>query len=321
MGRFIIRRIGAMILTVLVVLVLNFALMHMAPGDPIRILSGLDNPSEEVIQNLRKHYGLDKPWPVQFLSYLGGLVRGDLGRSIINDQPVGEQIKEKVVPTLLLTLTATAVAFLLGTFLGTISATKYRSRLDSALSFIAYVLYAMPAFWLGLMMILLFAGWLKLFPTSGMVSLRVEKQGLAYVLDVLWHLTLPALTLALVQVPVYYRITRASVVQVLKEDFVTTLKATGMPIRKIFTKYALRNAILPTVTILGLQLGYVVTGAALIEIVFAWPGMGRMTLDAVFRRDYPLLMGIYLMISVSVAVAIFLTDLVYGWLDPRIRYS
>lgn len=321
MARFVVRRIGAMILTILVVLVLNFALVHMAPGDPIRILSGMDNPSEEMIQNLRSRYGLDKPWPVQFMDYLGNLARGDLGRSIINDQPVSSQIKQKIMPTLLLTLTATALAFIIGTLLGTLSATRYRSKLDSVLSLIAYVLYAMPAFWLGLMMILLFAGILKLFPTSGMVSLRVEKTGLAYTADLLWHLALPALTLALVQVPVYYRITRASVVQVLKEEFITTLKATGMPIGKIFRKYALRNAILPTVTILGLHLGYVVTGAALVEIVFAWPGMGRMTLEAVFRRDYPLLMGIYLMVSVSVAVAVFLTDLVYGWLDPRIRYS
>jgi peptide/nickel transport system permease protein len=321
MGRFLVRRVGAMTLTILVVLVLNFLLVHMAPGDPIRILSGMDNPSEEAIQNLRHRYGLDKPWPVQFLDYLGNLARGDLGRSIINDEPVGAQIKQKVFPTLLLTVTATALAFVIGTLLGTLSATRYRSKLDSVLSFITYVLYAMPAFWLGLMMILLFAGWLKIFPTSGMVSLRVQKTGAAYAADMAWHLTLPAITLALVQVPVYYRITRASVVQVLKEDFVTTLKATGMPLGKIFRKYALRNAILPTITMLGLQLGYVVTGAALVEIVFAWPGMGRMTLDAVFRRDYPLLMGIYLMISISVAVAIFLTDLVYGWLDPRIRYS
>lgn len=321
MGRFVLRRIGATFLTVLVVLVLNFALIHMAPGDPIRILAGMDNPSEEVIQNLRQRYGLDKPWPVQFMDYLKNLARGDLGRSIINDQPVARQIGQKIGPTLLLTLTATVFAFVIGTVLGTLSATRYRSRLDSVLSFVAYVLYAMPSFWLGLMLILVFASWLKLFPTSGMVSLRVQKTGLAYAADVLWHLFLPALTLALIQIPAYYRITRASVVQVMKEDFITTLRATGMSVGRIFRKYALRNAILPTITILGLQLGYVVTGAALVEIVFAWPGMGRMTLDAVFRRDYPLLMGIYLMVSVSVALAVFLTDLVYGMLDPRIRYS
>jgi len=321
MGRFVLRRLGTMLLTIFVVLFINFALIHLAPGDPIRILSGLDNPSEEMIQNLRERYGLDKPWTIQFLTYLKQLAHGDLGRSIINDQPVGPQIFEKLTATLVLTLTATIAAFVLGTVLGTFSAFHYRSKLDAILSFFAYLFYSMPSFWLGLMLMLVFASWLKILPTSGMVSLREQQQGLGYVLDVVRHLILPSTTLALVYAPVYYRITRASVIQTLDEDFVTTFLATGLSKSQILRKYVLRNAILPTVTMLGLHLGYVVTGAALVEIVFAWPGMGRMMLDAVFRRDYPLLTGIYLMISVSVAIAIFITDIIYSVLDPRIRYS
>lgn len=321
MTRFLLRRLWATTLTIAIVVVLNFALIHAAPGDPIRILAGTDNPNPEMVAALRARYGLDQPWPVQLWAYVKGLLNGDLGRSIAFDKPVAALIGETLGPTLLLTLTATLLAFIAGVALGTLSATRARSRLDGALSFTAYALYAMPAFWLGLMLILVFASGLGWFPTSGMVDVRNPTMGLARALDVARHLALPALTLALVQMPVFYRITRAGVAQVLKEEFVTTLRATGMPMDRIFHRYVLKNALLPAVTMLGLQLGYLVAGAALVEIVFAWPGMGRMTLSAVFRRDYPLLMGIYLVISVSVALASLVTDLIYGWLDPRIRYS
>jgi peptide/nickel transport system permease protein len=177
----------------------------------------------------------------------------------------------------------------------------------------------MPSFWLGLILIVMFSTKLHLFPTTGMHNVREDYHGLRNVLDVLQHLVLPALTLVLVQTPIYYRITRASVAQQQREDYVTTFRATGMGDGRIFRRYALRNAILPTVTVFGLSLGYVVTGAALVEIVFAWPGIGRLTLDAVFQRDYPLLLGIYLIIAITISVAILLTDLVYAALDPRIR--
>lgn len=321
MRRYLARRVLSTLLILLIVVVLNFLLMHLAPGDPARILTGLEQPSPETLQALRERYGLDRPLWVQLGRYLAQVGRGDLGRSIVYDQPVSQLIAERLPATLLLTVTSAVLAFVAGTLAGTFSATRYFSRADLFLSFASYVLYATPSFWLGLMLILVFASWLGWFPTSGMVDPRLAATGLARLLDILRHLILPASTLALVQVPVYYRITRSSVVSVLKEDFVTTLRATGMSESKIFRKYALKNAILPTVTIFGLHMGYVVTGAALVEIVFGWPGMGRLMLGAVFRRDYPLLMGIYLIMSACVAAMILLTDLLYAWLDPRIRYQ
>lgn len=321
MGRYITKRVLTGILTVVVVLVLNFTIIHLAPGDPMRILSGLDNPSPEVVETLRAKYGLDKPFHQQLLSYFGSILRGDLGNSIIYDKPVWSLVSERLGPTLLLTFTSAILAFVTGSLLGTYSATHQGSRSDLALSFITYVLYSMPSFWLGLMLILIFASNLRLLPTSGMVNLRVSATGIMHYLDVALHLILPASTLSLVQIPSYYRITRASVMQVMKEDFVTTFRATGMPENKIFRKYALKNAILPTITVFGLHLAYIITGAALVEIVFAWPGMGRLMLGAIYRRDYPLLMGIYLMMSLSVAVTMVVVDILYAVLDPRIRYT
>lgn len=321
MTTFLVRRLWASALTILVVVVLNFALITAAPGDPVVMMGGLDNPNPDTIAALQARYGLDRPWIARLGTYMSGLAKGDLGRSISFDKPVSGLIAGTLWPTLLLTVTGTIAAFVGGVALGTFSAVRQGSRLDHSLSLVTYALYAMPAFWLGLMLILVFNGWLKWLPTSGMSNVRNPQVGLAHALDVAKHLVLPALTLALVQLPVFFRITRASVAQVLREDFIVSLRAAGLTTGQIFRKYALKNAILPAVTVLGLQLGYVVAGAALIEIVFAWPGMGRMTLNAVFRRDYPLLMGIYLVISVSVAIASLVTDVVYAWLDPRIRYS
>ena len=184
----------------------------------------------------------------------------------------------------------------------------------------AYALGVTP-FWLGLIMILFFASTLHWLPTSGMVNLRSPATGWGHVADVMTHLTLPCATMTLIQIPQYLRITRSSVVQAMQEDYMTTFRAAGMSEGRIFRRYVLKNAILPTLTVFGISLAYVVSGAALVEIVFAWPGMGRLMLNAINRRDYPVLMGIYLMISVAVAVMTMLVDLIYAWLDPRIRLS
>ncbi|MEZ4500834.1 MAG: ABC transporter permease [Thermomicrobiales bacterium] len=228
-------------------------------------------------------------------------------------------IMQRMPATLLLTFSAAVLACLLGAFLGAFGAQRAGKPIDSGLSVGAYALSAVPVFWLGMVLIVIFASRLGWLPTSGMRTARVNYTGWRDVLDVLEHMILPVTTLALVQVPIYYRITRASVLLQQGEEYVTTLRATGMPESRIFRRYALRNAILPTVTVFGLSLGFLFTGAALVEIVFAWPGIGRLTLDAVFRRDYPLLLGIYLMLAIAVSVAVLVTDIVYAFLDPRIR--
>jgi peptide/nickel transport system permease protein len=319
MGAYIGRQLLTIIPTVLLSIVLNFALLHAAPGDPARIYAGMDTATEEQIAAMRHDLGLDQPLPVQFANYVKEIAQGNLGRSLAFRQPVYDLIMDRMPATLLLTLTSAVIAFAGGTLLGAVAARKQDSSTDLGLSFLNYIFFSIPAFWLGLILILIFASKLGWFPTSGMRDVRADYTGFRDWLDVAHHMVLPSLTLILVQLPIFYRITRSSVAQQQREDYVTTFRATGLPESRIFRHYALRNAILPTVTVFGLNLGYVVTGAALVEIIFAWPGIGRLALDAVFRRDYPLLLGIYLMLAVSISIAILVTDVVYALLDPRIR--
>lgn len=321
MSRYIRKRALTGVLIILVSILLNFILIHAAPGDPITILSGQDSPAPEMVAALQAKYGLDKPLSIQFLNYLKNLVKGDLGTSILTNQPVIEMLGERIGPTLLLALTTAVLALVVGTALGIYCARHNGSRIDSLVCSISYVLDSMPSFWLGLMLMLLFASTLKVLPTAGMIDLRAGYTGFAYVLDVLRHLLLPALTLALIRTPYFFRIARSSVIQVMSEDFVTTFRATGMSESRIFNKYVFKNSILPTITVFGITLAYIVTGVSIIEIVFAWPGMGSFMINAIMRRDYPLLMGIYLVLSISVSVTMILIDIVYALLDPRIRYE
>lgn len=321
MARYISRRMLTGLLTVLFCLAFNFALIRLAPGDPIKIMAGIDNPNEEMIEALTEKYGLDKSIPEQFVVYLEQLIHFDLGYSYLNNRPVIEIIKQKIVPSLMLTLTAILCSVVIGTLLGVVAARKNGGLFDRIMCSVAYVFDSLPSFWLGLMMILIFASTLKLFPTSGMYNVRAQYTGGAYVLDVLHHLALPVCTLILVQIPYYFRIARSSVIQVMADDFIITYRAAGMDERKIFFRYVLKNAIIPTVTVFGMSLAFMITGSTLVETVFAWPGIGRVLLDSIYQRDYPVLSGIYLLLSVSVAVMMILVDLVYAWIDPRIRYE
>jgi len=266
-------------------------------------------------------YGLDKPLPVQYAIYLKQVLRGDLGDSIIYHRPVIEMIKEKFIPTVILVLTGAILSLVLGTWMGIRAAQKEGSFQDVVFSGISYIFNAMPSFWLGLMMIILFASVLHLVPSSGMTNTRASYTGLRHVLDVAYHMILPVMALVLLDIPLYFRIAKSSVIQASSEDFVMTLRATGMDEKKIFNKYIFRNAILPTITVFGISLAFLITGVALIEIVFAWPGMGRLVLTAITQRDYPTLMGIYLLMAISIAITMIITDIVYAIADPRIRYQ
>ena len=319
MGQYISRQLASIIPTILLSIVINFVLLHAAPGDPARVMAGRDNPTEEQIAAIRIELGLDRPLPVQFWHYVKELAQGNLGQSIAFKQPVFDLIMDRLPATLLLTLTSALIALVVGTLLGVVAAQKSGKPTDTALSFGNYALFAIPSFWLGLIMIVIFSSSLGWLPTAGMRTVRASYTGWRDVRDVAEHLVLPVATLALVQIPIYFRIARASVMLQQREDYVTTFRATGMPESRVFRRYAMRNALLPTVTVFGLGLGFVFTGAALVEIVFAWPGIGRLTLDAVFRRDYPLLLGVYLVLAVAVSIAVLLTDIVYALLDPRIR--
>ena len=321
MRRYIGKRALTGLLCIAMSLCINFFIIHAAPGDPIRLLAGTDTPSPEMVEALTEKYGLDQDLHIQFIRYVGNLLKGDMGTSIYTNEPVAKEIMDRLLPTILLALTASLTALILGTLLGIFCARHVGSKLDMALGSVSYLFDSTPSFWLGLMLILVFASTLRILPTAGMVDLRASHTGFAYVLDVAKHLILPGLSLSLTLIPYYFRIARSSVIQVMNEDFITTLRATGAPENFIFNRYVFRNAILPTVTIFGIQLAFLITGASIVEIVFSWPGLGSFMMTAISRRDYPLLMGIYLVMSICVAVMMIVVDVLYSVLDPRISHE
>lgn len=321
MRRYIGKRALTGLLCIAMSLCINFFIIHAAPGDPIRLLAGTDSPSPEMVEALTEKYGLDQDLHIQFIRYVGNLLKGDMGTSIYTNEPVAKEIMDRLLPTILLALTASLTALILGTLLGIFCARHVGSKLDMAFGSVSYLFDSTPSFWLGLMLILVFASTLRILPTAGMVDLRASHTGFAYVLDVAKHLILPGLSLSLTLIPYYFRIARSSVIQVMNEDFITTLRATGAPENFIFNRYVFRNAILPTVTIFGIQLAFLITGASIVEIVFSWPGLGSFMMTAISRRDYPLLMGIYLVMSICVAVMMIVVDVLYSVLDPRISHE
>jgi len=321
MFRYVRKRVLTGILSILFCLAFNFALVRLAPGNPIQILAGIDNPNPEMIAALEERHGLNKPIQEQFVIYLSNIFKGDLGFSYLSNRPVMKIISEKAGPSLILTITGAVLAVTIGTTLGVFAAKGNGNKFDQVMCSISYVFDATPSFWLGLMLMLLFASTLKWFPTNGMINVRMRYEGWRKVLDIAYHLILPVTTMVLVQIPYYFRIARSSVIQIMAEDFITTYRAVGMSENKIFLNYVLKNAIIPTITVFGMSLAFMITGAALLETVFSWPGLGRLLLDSIYARDYPVLSGIYLLLSISVAAFMILIDLVYSWVDPRIRYD
>ena len=319
MKRYIGRRALTGILMVLISVCVNFTLVRLAPGDPIKIMAGTDNPNLDQIATMTAKYGLDKSIPEQFVMFVQGILRGDLGFSYLNDEPVLDVILQKLGPTLMLSLTAIIISVIIGTFLGVQAARRTGTWFDRVMCAISYVFDSAPPFWLGMMMMLFFASRLRWFPTSGMVDLRAGYTGFRRILDIAYHLVLPVTTLVLAQIPYYFRIARSSVLQVMSEDFITTFKATGMPRKKIFNKYVFKNAILPTLTVVGMSIAFLLAGSVLLETVFSWPGMGRLLMGSINKRDYPVLTGVYFILSCSVAIMMILVDLVYGMVDPRIK--
>jgi len=303
------------------VFVINFIIIKAAPGDPIRTIMGKETDDPVLKEALMEKWGLNESLPKQFWKQFTNSLKGELGTSIIYNRSLNEMIQSRLGPTILLGIVSALLALIIGTALGIFCARRENSLIDSLFSTVSYTLDAMPSFWLGLMLIILLSTKLGLLPAQGMTDARAGYTGLQYYLDVAVHLVLPVLTLVLITMPGYFRIAKSSIHQVTSEEFIVTLRATGMSEKKIFNKYIFRNAILPTVTMFGITIAFLVTGVSLIEIVFSWPGTGRLTLTAINQRDYPTLMGIYLVMSVSVAVVMVLVDIAYAFLDPRIRYD
>jgi peptide/nickel transport system permease protein len=277
--------------------------------------------SPELMAQLRTQYGLDEPLPVQLGVYLGKVARGDLGYSYFFNLPVTSMIAERVPATLLLVLSSVLLAFFAGTALGVLSSRKPNGWLSQFITVLSLVGFAAPVFWLGIMLVILLASVFPILPVAGMRSIDSTGGGLKDVLDVAHHLVLPTLTLSLVYLAQYSRLARSSMLDVLGSDFIRTARAKGLADRVVLYKHALRNALLPVVTVLGLQFGNVLAGAILVETVFNWPGLGRLAFESVLRRDYPTILGVLLFSSVVVVVMNQLTDLCYRFIDPRIKAS
>ena len=304
----------------LAVVVLNFTLIQAAPGDPATVIAGeMGGASPQILADIRARYGLDKSKGEQLATYVGKVARGDFGYSFYFNQPVTDLILQRLPATLLLVLTSLALSSGIGAVLGILTARRPKSLLSQAISFVAVAGYSAPVFWTGLMLLVLFASVWSVLPVSGMAEVAVPRFGLALVGDVARHLVLPAATLAIVYVAQYSRLAHTSMNDVLRADYIRTARAKGLPERVVILKHAFRNALIPLVTIVGLQFGQVLAGAVLVETVFAWPGLGRLVFDSILRRDYPTLLGVLFFSALIVIGANIATDLLYRVIDPRIR--
>ncbi|AJC73601.1 glutathione ABC transporter permease [Pseudothermotoga hypogea DSM 11164 = NBRC 106472] len=303
MLKFVVRRLLLLIPVVIGVSIVSFSIMHMIPGDPARIIAG-EGATVEDIMSIRIKYGLDRPLIEQYLRFMKGIITNDL-RSIRTERPILTELLPRFANTAQLALVSIIISSVIGVTLGIVSAVKRNSWIDTFSMVFSLVGVSMPIFWLGILLIILFAVTLRWLPSGG-------KGGIE-------HLILPALTLGLATSAIIARMTRASVLEVLNQDYVRTVVAFGLPKRKVIYKYVLRNALIPVVTVIGLQFGYLLGGAVLTESVFGWPGLGRFVVDSIFSRDYIAVQVGIMMIATTFVLVNLLVDLVYALIDPRLR--
>jgi peptide/nickel transport system permease protein len=317
--RYLLRRLGQAVLVLAIVVVLQFFLLHLAPGDIADVIAGEAQAADrEFVERLRRDLGLDQPLPVQLVLYAWRLLSLDFGVSHGMGVPVFDLIIERLPATLLLMVSAIALAFLAGAALGTLAALQAGRWTDLAISVAALLFYATPAFLVGIGLILIFTVQLRWLPMAGMYVIWVDHSWWSLALDVARHLIMPMLSLALFYVAIYARLMRAAMLEVLSLDYVRTAHAKGLRPWRIVWRHAARNALLPMVTMLGLQVGSLLGGAVLVETVFGWPGIGRLAFEGVFRRDVPLVLGILTFSSILVLLVNLAVDLLYTRLDPRI---
>ena len=315
MTYYIVRRILLTVPVVFGVSVIVFLVLHLTPGDPATLMLGSEATPER-LAGLRRELGLDEPLHVQYVHWLGRVVRGDLGRSFTMKEPVLDLALERFKNTLLLTLTGLALSTSVGIAAGVIAAIRQNSWLDRMTTLVALFGVSMPVFWLGIMLILLFAVGLRWFPSAGM---RSSAGGGA--LDVLYHLVLPATAIGVASMGTVARFTRSSMLETIGQDYVRTARAKGLADPTVHLRHALKNALIPVMTIVGLQLGYLLGGAVLTEVIFAWPGLGRLMLEAILARDFPVIQGSVLLIATVFVLVNLVVDLLYAYVDPRIRYQ
>jgi peptide/nickel transport system permease protein len=305
---------------ILAVIVMCFSLVHLAPGDAALVIAGDSGAGDpELIEEIREDLGLDDPYLIQLSRYVGDVASGDLGTSYRFNESVTSLIGDRIWPTILLVTTALVFAIVIGVLVGIFTARRPESPVSHGVTVFSLVGYSMPVFWTGYLLIIAFASNVRWFPVAGMRDVRLEGNRFEEWLDIAHHLVLPALTLGLIYLAQYSRLSRASMLEVLQSDYVRTARAKGLAERKVVYKHALRNAVIPVITIAGLQFGALLSGALLVETVFNWPGLGRLAADSVFQRDAPVLLGVLICSAALVVVINILTDVVYRMIDPRIR--
>jgi peptide/nickel transport system permease protein len=321
-SRFLARRIVQALLTILFIILLNFILFRIMPGSPERVLTRNPNISAEVKATLREKWGLDKPlFPDQFVSFVASTAQGDFGLSYkYRGQPVIEVLGSRIWPTVILFGLGEIIAIVVGMGLGAYAGWRRGGRVDYVGNGLSLILYATPYFVLGMFLLVIFASALGWFPTNGMLTAGASYDSIFERLsDFGQHLVLPLATVSLGLIGLYSILMRSSIIETLSEDYVQTARAKGLEDGYVLRAHALPNALLPAVTIVAIQFGYVIAGAITAEVVFNWPGIGTLTVDALSARDYPVLQGIFLLLAVSVVLANLIADLVYGLLDPRVR--
>lgn len=306
-------------ITIFVTLSLVFVLVRLAPGDPITTILGMQpgvHYTPQDIERIKALYGLDQPIYIQYVRWLGEVFRLDLGYSFVYNRPVTSLIISRVQNSLLLMCTAFVMSVSIAIPSAVISAVKQYSKTDYATTLFTVFFWSIPSFWYGILMIQILSSGLRLFPTSG-----ISQPGAPFSIpDLLWHLALPAITLGTAGTAFLTRITRSSMLEVMRQDYITAARAKGLRERIVIYKHGLRNALLPVVTLMAVYIGWLVGGSAIVETVFAWPGIGALVVDAANFRDYPTVTGITLMVTVSIVVAMLIVDISYAYLDPRVKY-
>ncbi len=324
MTRYIIRRLIQMIPLLFVISVLSFLVMHLAPGDATAFYldpskAGGDIAAE--MARLRQQLGLDDPLYLQYAKWLGNTVRGNWGYSLVSHKSVQGEIGERLPNTLLLGSAALLMALVVSVPVGILSAIKKYTIFDYTITFLAFIGISVPSFWFALLLMQVFANQLHVLPAVGMHSVREQLTGLDAAIDVLRHLILPATVLSMQSMASWTRYQRSSLLEVVGMDYIRTARAKGLRERSVIVGHALKNSLIPMITLLGMSLPHLVGGAFITETVFGWPGMGRLGVGAIINRDYPVVMGVTMISSLVVVMGNFLADLAYAWADPRIRYE
>lgn len=319
--RFLVQRTIYTFITLIVTLTINFFIFRVMPGDPVSILVAERVLKPSVVEEVRARFGLHLPLWQQYLLYIKNLLSGYLGYSFHWKEPVLKVIMDRLPNTILLLGFSTTISVFVGTFLGALSAWKRGSKIDVAVITSALMFYSVPVFWIGMFFLLVFGYYLNLFPIAGTMSRPPPVDVIGKVIDLLHHLFLPSLTLTIISYGQYSLLMRNTLLDVLTQDYIITARAKGLAEKTVLLKHAMRNAMLPTITAVAISFGFIVSGATLTETVFSWNGVGRLIFDATMMRDYPVLQGTFVIISISVIFANYIADILYGLLDPRIKYA